>query len=816
MEAANRKLSEEIQERQQIQAELQQKRQFLQALLDSLSDAVVACDQDRVLTLFNQATHKLHGLPQESISAERWSEYYSLYHPDGVTPLAQSEVPLFRAWQGESVRDMEIKIVPPDQSPRTVLTSGEPILTPSGEKLGAVVAMRDITERKQIEAQLRESEALLRSIYEGSELGMFVIDVGEDREFRYLGFNPTLEKLSGVSSGEAFQKTPEECLLPEAAAIVRSHYQDCLAARQTITYEEYVAPSGEGIWWLTSLNPLFDSQSRIYRIVGTTQNINHQKQVAAQLQESLERYQVVAENSSDLIATQTSDGVYLYVSPVSRKLLGYEPEALMGRSLLEFMHPEDLAALERTRSTISHLPQEYVQSYRIQRQDGTYIWLETTNKLIDASDEDTPVVVSVSRDITERKQAEMTVVTLNQELEQALAERKNRLRTANRIYRAVINSIQEVIFQTDKTGRWIFLSPAWTEITGFPLQDSLNNLFLNYVYAERDQQCLMHLFQDLIDRKRDSWTYEFRCPTQQGGFRWLEMHAQLNVENNEILGSFGAINDVTDQKQAEAILRSRADELARQRQQLELQNLQLQETSQLKSRFLATMSHELRTPMNAILGFTQMLQTQQYGKLTDHQRNMLNRIFNNSQNLLEMLTEILDFSKLEAGRIELKLECFNLNKFVVLTVEELRSLADKKKLSLRVETQGLQDPEIFSDKSYLRRVLVNLVSNAIKFTIQGEVVVKVTGEDADWIAIVVKDTGIGIDHEYLETIFEAFRQVDQTLTRQYLGTGLGLAIAKSLIEMIGGHITVESELGQGSSFRAVFPRKIKPAEEVEY
>lgn len=249
-------------------------------------------------------------------------------------------------------------------------------------------------------------------------------------------------------------------------------------------------------------------------------------------------------------------------------------------------------------------------------------------------------------------------------------------------------------------------------------------------------------------------------------------------------------------------------ELETQRQQLQLQNLQLLEAARLKSQFLATMSHELRTPMNSIIGFSQLMLRRQ-ASLTGKQVDMMERILNNSKHLLTLIDEILDLSKIEAGRLDLKIETFNLVTLVNSTVEELRCLADEKQLTLEINT-NIKNPNTVNDSFRLRQILVNLLSNAIKFTEHGtiELEVKETTTDNQFIFI-VKDTGIGIAPDNLNHIFEEFRQVDQSLTKKYPGTGLGLAITKSLVELMKGNIRVESQLGQGSTFFFELPRYVE-------
>ncbi|MEH1941283.1 MAG: ATP-binding protein [Nostoc sp.] len=249
-------------------------------------------------------------------------------------------------------------------------------------------------------------------------------------------------------------------------------------------------------------------------------------------------------------------------------------------------------------------------------------------------------------------------------------------------------------------------------------------------------------------------------------------------------------------------------ELERQQQQIQMQNFKLLEASQLKSHFLATMSHELRTPMNAIIGFSQILLRPKFGQLTHQQADMVERILNNGKHLLMLLNEVLDFSKLEAGRLDLKGEIFDLSKVINLAVDEMHSLADAKNLSLLVQTD-LQNPLVFNDPVRIKQILINLLSNAIKFTESGEIWVEVKELPANKVAIAVRDTGIGIAPRDFKRIFEAFRQVDQTITRKYPGTGLGLAIIDSLVRMMGGKIFLESKLGIGSMFKIELPRQIK-------
>jgi signal transduction histidine kinase len=259
--------------------------------------------------------------------------------------------------------------------------------------------------------------------------------------------------------------------------------------------------------------------------------------------------------------------------------------------------------------------------------------------------------------------------------------------------------------------------------------------------------------------------------------------------------------------QNQLLLRQQAD-LENQFRHIQQQNLQLIEAAKLKSQFLRTMSHELRTPMNAIIGFSQLLLRQEKQMLTAQQKDFVGRIFKNGKNLLVLINDILDISKIETCPTELEIAEFDLAQLVIATALELGNQVTEKKLALSVSV-CLQDRLIVNDKSRLRQVLVNLISNAIKFTHQGNICISVREITLDRLTIAVTDTGIGITETELPHIFDKFHQVDRTTTRQYPGIGLGLAISASLAKMMNCTLTVKSQVGKGSTFLLELPRQIK-------
>ena len=228
--------------------------------------------------------------------------------------------------------------------------------------------------------------------------------------------------------------------------------------------------------------------------------------------------------------------------------------------------------------------------------------------------------------------------------------------------------------------------------------------------------------------------------------------------------------------------------------------------SRAKSEFLANMSHELRTPLNAILGFTEIMLDELYGEVPAALREPLVDIQTNGRHLLRLINDVLDLSKIEAGRLELGVGEYSVQEIVEVVHASLKSLALEKSLAF---TAGVSPdiPPAWGDGRRITQCLMNLAGNALKFTRQGRVDIEVR-LDGEWLVYRVSDTGIGIPKDEVENIFAEFRQVDTTITREYGGTGLGLSITKRLVELHGGRIGVESELGKGSRFFFTVPLRM--------
>ncbi len=241
--------------------------------------------------------------------------------------------------------------------------------------------------------------------------------------------------------------------------------------------------------------------------------------------------------------------------------------------------------------------------------------------------------------------------------------------------------------------------------------------------------------------------------------------------------------------------------------EIEKKNVQIKKADKMKSEFLASMSHELRTPINAIIGFTSLMEDGTYGKLTARQKDTLEKVQRNTEHLLNLINDILDLSKIEAGRMDLLPEEFNLSSLVYQIKEEVVPLIDKKGLEFTIDVD--EDIICYNDYTRLRQILMNLISNAIKFTLEGSITVVARKKKNDMFYVEICDTGTGIKEDDLEKIFDEFVQSDSSPARRFGGTGLGLSICVKLLEMMGGQINVSSTWQQGSVFTITLPLRIK-------
>jgi PAS domain S-box-containing protein len=298
--------------------------------------------------------------------------------------------------------------------------------------------------------------------------------------------------------------------------------------------------------------------------------------------------------------------------------------------------------------------------------------------------------------------------------------------------------------------------------------------------------------------------YEFRFIDRKGNIKDIFLKIGM-ISNTK--KSIASLTDITERKQAEEALQEVHDQLedkvVQRTKELQEANLKLQELDYLKSMFIASMSHELRTPLNSIIGFTGIMLKEMSGEINEEQRKQLNLVKNSANHLLALINDVIDISKIEAGKVEIAIKEFDLSVLIQEIKDSFAVAVDKKGLELLLQT-----PQTFlikSDERRTKQILVNFISNAIKFTDRGEIEIKVIQKN-EMVEVSVRDTGIGIKKEDMGKLFETFSRIT-TKGRIEEGTGLGLYLSQKIAQLLGGDITAKSEFGKGSVFTLTLPLK---------
>jgi PAS domain S-box-containing protein len=517
--------------------------------------------------------------------------------------------------------------------------------------------------------------------------------------------------------------------------------------------------------------------------------------------------------SLNFLCIAGTDGYFKYVNPAWETTFGYTREELLSRPYLEFVHPDDRKATTAEAANIASGRSTLSFENRYRCKDGSYKWL-LWSAVVHA---ERGLIYAVAADVTERKREEVRL-SAQYAVTRVLAEAPTLASATPRILQAVCLSLDwsvGAIWRVDQKenllrcveswhipsaqvkefdqsthtqtfprgmglpGRvWSQTQPAWiedvTHDANFPrasiaAKEGLHAAFGFPILLGAEVVGVLEFFSDRIQKPDD---------------RLLDMMSAIGSQ----IGQF------IERKEAEDALRVYARDL-------EISRKRAEDATRAKSEFLANISHEIRTPMNAMIGMTELALAT---RITREQREYLDAIQGSADALLTLVNDLLDFSKIEARKLQLDLIAFNLRDTLEDTMRVLAPRAHQKGLELACHVHPDLPPALVGDPLRLRQIVVNLVGNAIKFTEQGEVVLRVQAETNHnghiQLRFSVADTGIGIPAEKLAVIFEAFSQADSSTTRRYGGTGLGLTISAQLVKLMGGSISVESQPGRGSTF----------------
>ena len=525
-------------------------------------------------------------------------------------------------------------------------------------------------------------------------------------------------------------------------------------------YQEIIKQKEGGEVWVEFSAKLISWHGEL-SVMGSFYDLTEHKNIESKLLDSEQRYKALADITNEAIFF-SHNGIGIDCNKTAEQMFSYSREEIIGMNGTNIV-PEDYKEL-----IIKNMMSELSEPYEAmgQRKDGSIFPIEIQGLQIIYQKK--PTRVTIVRDISKQKHDE------------------HKLRQSEQKYKTLTETLTDCVYMIDSKGIFTYLSPAFERITGYDV-----SMFLGKHFSEGIAPQYRQVVTEVIEKSKflkSSQVYEVEVISKERGYIPTEISGNsLLSEKGEFLGRIGIFRDIT--------------ELTRNRQELIIAKEQAIESDKLKTAFLQNMSHEIRTPLNSILGFSDLLK--ESDNLVDvHQYSTI--ISNSGRNLLRLINNILDISKIESGSVELNMETFSLN-HLLLNIENMIKLNAKEKgIELKMDF-ALEDEEsyIVSDKGKINQILINLINNAIKFTEEGSVTCKYKCID-NMLQFSVSDTGKGIDNAHQEYIFQRFFQSKYKHSIEE-GTGLGLAITKGLVVLLGGDISLKSEIDKGSCFTFSIP-----------
>ena len=769
----------------------------LTAILSAMNEGAVIHDANGRVETCNESAGRILGMAAGQICGLDSLDPKGLaIHEDGTPFPGETHPAMVTLRTGQPLTGVLMGIYRPDGALRWISINSRAILR-DGKPESVISTFTDVTGQRASAESAQEPERLYRDLFEGAVEGIY----RTSPEGRNLVANPTLARILGYSSAEEV-----EVAISDSSRQVWLDPNERLRLVQMLEnqgvvlgYEcQFKRKDGTPVWVSLDVRKVCGTDGRTLWYEGVLRDIDERKRAGNALRDSerkfatLFRFSPAATSLSDVAA-----GFRLVdVNEAFERTMGYERGDVIGRTRAElglWPYAEEFAEAE---SQLRRDGRVRNFDFHFRRKDGA-----VRNGLISAETIELggrTFVLVATIDVTELRRSEETLRETSQQLLK------------------IANCVPDTIWTIDLSGRFTYFSSNVERTHGWTVKEALNRNFRETVTPEQAIKNELWLSEELNRAASPQYDrnsvvrFESEELRKDGTVFWAEINASfLWSDDGRPTGVIGITRDISERKRAESELqeyREHLEDLVRQRtDELMIARDQAIAASRAKSAFLANMSHELRTPLNAILGFSGLIQENE--RVPAEHRDTARILHRSGEHLLDLINELLDMAKIEAGTVAIENDSVDLHNLVVEILDLMKVRADEKLLNLSLE----QSPElprfVRADPAKLRQILTNLVANAIKFTNQGGVTVYLHAESSPRLSLQVEvaDTGVGIPIEDQERIFGAFVQLGNSPIG---GTGLGLAITRQYVRLMGGTITVESAPGSGSRFRVILPVEI--------
>ena len=845
----------------EIQSKFVSDQEFLQSLIENLSDGIVACDENGILTIFNTACQEFHGLPALPLPAEKWAEHYDLFHSDGQTLLKTEEIPLFRALNGEAVSGVKMMIRPRRGKARMVLASGSPIYDHDGRRLGAVVAMRDITAYEQVEADLCKSEHRFRAIFNHTLQFTNLLEP----DGTVIEANQTALDFGGFSAERVIGKLYWET----------SWWTHCTAAQEQVRQATVRAAQGRVVCFETtllgagatmpidfSIKPVWDEVGNVILLIAEGRDITERKQASAEidrLNATLE--QRVAERTAQLEESNRHNELLL----VRERAAKAEAESAIAELEVTNCRNEDLLQREHQARAEAEEATAAVRSYAerlglatdaaklglwdLDCRTNLSIWnaqcqillgYEPTQPERSHTDWERRLHpedrerVKREKDRAAAEQTDFKIqyrillpggslrwisafgrfyydaqgqscrmigilsdITDRKQAEEALAESEEQ-------FRATFEQAAIGIGHVGVDGRWLRVNPKLCQITGYSPEELAQLTFQQITHPE-DLNENLRLLKQLLGGETETYSLEKRYIRKDGSTVWIELTVALMRHSVQAVGeTLGApkyfisiIEDISERKQAREALQERAQELASLNVLITQAAALLEHRNQELDQFVHIVSHDLKAPLRAISNLSEWIESDLEGQLPPNSQQQLELLRVRAKRMESMINSLLVYAR--AGRQNAALETFDVAE---LLSEVIDSVDPPRSFSVQVK---LPMPVLTTRRTLLNQVFSNLISNAVKHHTAPDGHLNIACSDRkNFYEFSVQDDGPGIASKNHKRVFEIF----QTLSAQNSSesSGVGLAIVRKIVEAEEGSIWIESEVGGGATFFFTWPK----------